>query len=501
MLMQEHIARLETELSVARAQMDDIARTMMEALAASETREKNLEQRLELLETALSNSPSAFADAEGRGEGGIPGPPRDVSLQNTAGLEHNTTNATTVRTGSGPARQDVYLGKGTLDIHIPSVVIRTGTTANKALPPTPLVLIYELSPPMGRPLRRSRTFPPNLFIATRVIDVGVISRPPGRLRDRIRSSASEDGHATGTHVRSTRTVKRKSMIRPYPTITTATSPRSPPSLSRSRALSRSRPRSRTIGAGSKTDDIVRDEAYWALRPAPKRSATEPPIDGYLASELEVEAELQRRGTMSLFTSAQPRRKRTLPVVSPRVTSPSARTVSGPSLPIPPSSPTPSTNRLPSVTKRRPTLSLGPNGNHAAFLANSAVLQSPAPPFSPFLRSPASRVIALESERASSRASSLAAVDNNHQSGHYSIEQTLTVPSSASLSHLSDTPSNPNSASGGPPSPSFEQLVDLLEDLAAKTPNATRPSFESLGVAASRVNSMLSPASPTVETSS
>lgn len=496
LVLQNHIARLETELGAAKAQVQDVSRVMTDALRAAETRENKLVERLELLERAF------FKNAVGDDDAGSSSASKGA--RDPADREHKpaTTITTTATTVAVPpiVEEPVVISAAPTENTRADASAATTSSPDKALPPipTPIILMQELSPPMGRPLRRSRTLPPTLFQDIpehHTIDVGVIFRSSSRQRDRLFSSASEDGHATGTHVRSTRAVRRKSMMRPSAFATASVGAALPKKSSassiRSRSRSISRSRSRTVnGASSKAGLAVLDEAYWALRPIPKRSVTEPVEDVYQSfeAEVEAEAELERWGTMSLFTSAQFRRKRTLPVVNPDSASSTLMAPSGPT----PSLSQPPSPRLSSVSipKRRPTLSLGRDASRTARLsvysAYSALL-SPAP-ISPLPRSPPSKVTALvEAERAESRASSLAAVDNNHNNS--SGEQTLSVPTPAIRQAYSPTNSNSNPPSGGPPSPSFEQLVDLLEDLAARTPTAARPSFESLGAT-------ISPTSPT-----
>lgn len=412
------VTRLEAELVVTSAQVEkmaEVTKTMMEALRAAEAREALLLERVERLERAVS------ASALRRSIEASPSPRDGVRAIEASPSE-----------GSSGCGND----GGGLFSESPSTAT---ATADKSFP---IATAQEAHPPSRRRLPRRRTLPPEVFHVGSLgsITVGVIRRAP--------SNASEDGRSTGTHLRN-RANRRKSLTR---------------SRSRSRASSPSDrwlkpPRCSTAVPSPSAVSVV--ESFYSALASPS------PI----AAETQMEAEFERRGTMSLFTSVHPRKKRALPLSSPTVSSIS-----------PPLSSTTGTTITEGTlaAKKRPALLLQRTGSSDT----ATSIDSPTSLNPPLLMMRVPRIptgAAPNTER-SSKASSLAAVDNNHLDSQATqrsstISQTLLVPSSLSRSDSNSTSNSPSV--GGPPSPSFEQLVDLLEDLAAQTPSSSglHDSFE------------------------
>jgi len=401
------IMQLEAALAATNARvenMTEVTTTVMEALRAAEAREALLMERVERLERALSNS----------------------ALQSP--VKHNLTPRDGVRAIEGPLSHGEANGSG-YGHTSGSSSGSSGTptaTADRAAALATAILARDFSPPTARRLRRRRTLSTEIFPAGLLtsIDVGFI---------RSISSASEDGHSTGTHLRN-RAARRKSLNR-----------------SRSRSGTRNS-RDRWLNAPHLSMAIPPPSAASMAETFYTARGGLSPI----TANARVEVEFERRGTMSLLTGAQPRKKRALPLLTPTANKTPTDAATGTA-----------TNE---DTNARPVFFLQhtESSDTAASTDSSTSLMPPTST----IRAP--RFPSHDSER-SSMASSVAAVDNNHLDAHATHRssatfQSLIVPSG--FSHSSSNSGSNSPSVTGPPSPSFEQLVDLLEDLAAKTPSAS-----------------------------
>ncbi|KAF8323999.1 hypothetical protein DL93DRAFT_73522 [Clavulina sp. PMI_390] len=549
-ILQSHVARLENELGAAKATLEDMQR-------AAEERERKLIERLELLEKAVFLNKSASGRATAGSIASVAstgsvksfgsasaGPSAGANVSKRVSLVGNGSQtyespqreqSTTPMSPLSPISSKMGDGDDAAELLAADVLTVTGThtlarhsVAAVEIPITPnspprfppsagiIPRILQLTPTRqlssttdaspspadagfssAPGLRRSNTLPPLAISIAPTAFAGPATadnRPSSVRRERLHSSYSEDGHATGTHSRSNRAAGRKTTARPVlKSIITDTTPGSKlgSPRGRSRAQSRSRSRVSTMSAADAKRNLeARDHAFGELK-HPKRFSSLPvgtDDEDQASSDRGVP---ERWGAMSLFTSPQPRQKRALPVMG----SPSRM-----SMAVSPNSSTtnlgatlkpPTIEARRSFAPRRLTLSLDPESSSAR--ASAARLLASSTP-SPGPHSPRPHLLPLLS---SSRATSPLATTTEHPSPSAG-EQTLTVPRPTTSSSTSSFSSVSNSQSG-PPSPSFEQLVDLLEDLASKTPNAVRGSFETIGAAASRAHSFVSRASPTVET--
>jgi hypothetical protein len=251
-------------------------------------------------------------------------------------------------------------------------------------------------------------------------------------------------------------------------------------VTRKKSLKRSRSSSRTGGIKERRLNTPHQSA---MIPPPSAASGAESFYSALGSpspattESQVEAEFERRGTMSLLTRAQPRKKRALPLSGLNVSSHTAPMIEL------------TTTDSTVATKKRPI----PLRTGSTDTETSTDYPTLAPSTVPTMRVPRFPAIAAHDSERSSMASSLAAVDNNHLDSRATqrssaTSQTLIVPSRFSRS--SSNSASDSLSVAGRSSPSFEQLVDLLEDLAAKTPSVSGAPFEETET--SRASSIIVP---------
>ena len=425
------VVRLEAALAATNAQVEKVTgttKTVIEALRAAESREAILLERVERLERALGNSALHCASE------GNPDPRHDVRA-----IEASPPRIARNDSGNGNSRGRSLSGSS-------GTATATATVSKAAV--FPPAILAQSSPPTRPRLPRRRTLSSEAFPLGSLtsVDAGVIRRTL--------SNASEDGHSTGTYVRNR--------------------------VTRKKSLKRSRSSSRTGGIKERRLNTPHQSA---MIPPPSAASGAESFYSALGSpspattESQVEAEFERRGTMSLLTRAQPRKKRALPLSGLNVSSHTAPMIEL------------TTTDSTVATKKRPI----PLRTGSTDTETSTDYPTLAPSTVPTMRVPRFPAIAAHDSERSSMASSLAAVDNNHLDSRATqrssaTSQTLIVPSRFSRS--SSNSASDSLSVAGRSSPSFEQLVDLLEDLAAKTPSVSGAPFEETET--SRASSIIVP---------